>query len=151
MARAPRRICFPQAWEDLAEVWIRAARALLHLAGCLGTRHRHSHKRRCHEPRVLGSMFDRGVWLAAWLQEGFCLGYDLRSNRTSSLVAASFQLTHAWLWVKTNGTILGKVTTHFRTYLSGDWDVHWGYDLDFDPWHTCMVAASAFKLKASPS
>ena len=19
-------------------------------------------------------------------------------------------------------------------YLSGDWDVHWGYDLDFDPW-----------------
>ena len=19
-------------------------------------------------------------------------------------------------------------------YFSGDWDVHWGYDLDFDPW-----------------
>ena len=19
-------------------------------------------------------------------------------------------------------------------YVSGDWDVHWGYDLDFDPW-----------------
>ena len=18
--------------------------------------------------------------------------------------------------------------------ISGDWDVHWGYDLDFDPW-----------------
>ena len=29
-----------------------------------------------------------------------------------------------WLWVK----------THFRTYLGGNWDVHWGYDLDFDPW-----------------
>ena len=28
----------------------------------------------------------------------------------------------------------GRYTTHFRTYFSGDWDVHWGYDLDFDPW-----------------
>ena len=28
----------------------------------------------------------------------------------------------------------GGCTTHFRTYFSGDWDVHWGYDLDFDPW-----------------
>ena len=27
----------------------------------------------------------------------------------------------------------GRCTTHFRTYFSGDWDVHWGY-LDFDPW-----------------
>ena len=37
--------------------------------------------------------------------------------------------------VKTNGIILvGRCTTHFRTYFSGDWDVYWGYDLDFDPW-----------------
>ena len=28
----------------------------------------------------------------------------------------------------------GRCTTHFRTYFGGDWDVHWGYDLDFDPW-----------------
>ena len=28
----------------------------------------------------------------------------------------------------------GSCTTHFRTYFSGDWDVHWGDDLDFDPW-----------------
>ena len=28
----------------------------------------------------------------------------------------------------------GRCTTHFRTYCSGDWDVHWGYDLGFDPW-----------------
>ena len=28
----------------------------------------------------------------------------------------------------------GRCTTHFRTDFSGDWDVHWGYDLDFDPW-----------------
>ena len=26
------------------------------------------------------------------------------------------------------------VGSHFRTYFSGDWDVHWGCDLDFDPW-----------------
>ena len=31
-----------------------------------------------------------------------------------------------WLWVKTD-----HFGTDFRTYVSGDWDVH---DLDFDPW-----------------
>ena len=29
---------------------------------------------------------------------------------------------------------VGEFTTLFRTYLSGDWDVHWRHDLDFDPW-----------------
>ena len=33
-----------------------------------------------------------------------------------------------WPWFK---TVLvpfwDRGTTHFRTYLSGDWDVHWGY------------------------
>ena len=33
---------------------------------------------------------------------------------------------------------VGDFTTHFRTYFSGDWDVHWGYDLDFDPWPTLL-------------
>ena len=28
--------------------------------------------------------------------------------------------------------LVGEFTTHFG--ISGDWDVHWGYDLDFDPW-----------------
>ena len=33
-----------------------------------------------------------------------------------------------WLWVKTNGIpFWGRCATHFRTYFSGDWDVHWGY------------------------
>ena len=36
---------------------------------------------------------------------------------------------HAWLWVNTNGTIWGRCTTQFRTYFSGDWDVHWGYGI----------------------
>ena len=32
--------------------------------------------------------------------------------------------------------LVGEFTTHFRTYFSGwiESDVHWGYDLDFDPW-----------------
>ena len=37
-----------------------------------------------------------------------------------------------WLWVKTNGIPFWEVTTHFRTYFNGDWDVHGVRD--FDPW-----------------
>ena len=35
-----------------------------------------------------------------------------------------------WPWVKTVLVPFWRCTTHFRTYLSGDWDVHCGYDLD---------------------
>ena len=28
----------------------------------------------------------------------------------------------------------GEFTSHVRTYFSADWDVRWGFDLDFDPW-----------------
>ena len=43
-----------------------------------------------------------------------------------------------WLWGKTNGTILGVFgAPPILVYFSGDWDVHWGYDLDFDPWPKC--------------
>ena len=28
---------------------------------------------------------------------------------------------------------VGEFTTCFRTYFRRDWDVHWGYGLDFDP------------------
>ena len=43
-------------------------------------------------------------------------------------------LVGIWLWLSKPfwDPILvgiGEFTTHFRTYLSGDWDVHWGYDL----------------------
>ena len=39
-----------------------------------------------------------------------------------------------WLWIKTHEIPfgVGEFTTHFRAYLSGDWDVHCGYDLDFE-------------------
>ena len=29
--------------------------------------------------------------------------------------------------------LVGEFTPHFRTYFSGFWDVHRGYDLGFDP------------------
>ena len=42
-----------------------------------------------------------------------------------------FQSQGIWLWLSKPfwDPILGagEFTTHFRTYLSGDWDVHWGY------------------------
>ena len=41
------------------------------------------------------------------------------------------------MWVKTvlgSYVGVGEFTTHFSTYSNGDWDVHWGYDLAFDPW-----------------
>ena len=28
----------------------------------------------------------------------------------------------------------GRCITQFSLYFSGDWDIDWGYDLDFDPW-----------------
>ena len=37
-----------------------------------------------------------------------------------------------WLWLsKPMGPHfrVGEITTHFRTYFSGDWDVHWGYGI----------------------
>ena len=49
-------------------------------------------------------------------------------------------------------TVLGhhfggfRCTTHFRTYFSGDWDVHWGYDLDFDPFAELSHSRSSWTL-----
>ena len=46
--------------------------------------------------------------------------------------------------VQTNGIPFWEsCTTHFRTYFSGDWDVDWGYDLDFDPWPFLPVCVSS--------
>ena len=52
-------------------------------------------------------------------------------SRTTILSDSLKNDTPKWLWVKTNGTSLGvgELTTHFRTYFSGDWDVHLGYGI----------------------
>ena len=35
---------------------------------------------------------------------------------------------------QTMGSHCGVSAPPILIYFSGDWDVHWGYDLDFDPW-----------------
>ena len=30
--------------------------------------------------------------------------------------------------------------------FSGDWDVHWGYDLDFDPWPCLFILKSTTNI-----
>ena len=44
----------------------------------------------------------------------------------------------------------GRCTTHFRLYFSGwiESDVHWGYDLDFDPWPSSKSLVLAREAKA---
>ena len=32
------------------------------------------------------------------------------------------------------GSHFGVTAPPILVYLSENWDVHWGYDLDFDPW-----------------
>ena len=40
-----------------------------------------------------------------------------------------------WLWLKTVlGSHFGVGAPPILVYFSGGWDVHWVYDLDFDPW-----------------
>ena len=42
--------------------------------------------------------------------------------------------------VKTNGIpFRGRCTPQFSIYFSGDWDLQWGYDLDFDPWPLMQI------------
>ena len=35
--------------------------------------------------------------------------------------------------------LFGEFTTHVRTDSSGDWDVHWGHDLNLTHGHICMA------------
>ena len=51
-----------------------------------------------------------------------------------------------WLWVKTNGIpFWGRCTTHFRTYFSGDWNVHWGYGI-LTHGHFALKHAELFRI-----
>ena len=42
---------------------------------------------------------------------------------------------------------IGECTTHFRLDFSGDRDVHWGYDLDFDPGSKCPLGRPKMPAK----
>ena len=56
-----------------------------------------------------------------------------------------------WLWLKTNGIpFWDRCTTQFRTYFSGDWDVHWGFGvLTHGHLSTCWLAHSSDGLQRS--
>ena len=43
--------------------------------------------------------------------------------------------------------LIGEFTTHCRTYVSGDWDVHWGV-IAFDPWPCDVAGLDHFSLVA---
>ena len=43
---------------------------------------------------------------------------------------------------------VGEFTTHSRTYFSGGWDVHRGYDFDFDPW--CILPRDVRTFTCQP-
>ena len=45
-----------------------------------------------------------------------------------------------WLWVKTNQYHFGVGAPAIFINFSGDWDVHRGYDLDFDTWSSSARA-----------
>ena len=55
---------------------------------------------------------------------------------------ASAMFLDKWLWVKSNGIpFWGRCATPFRTYFSGDWDVHW-VRFGFDPWPNWALCAA---------
>ena len=58
----------------------------------------------------------------------------LKIRDLSGGLPLSFHFT--WLQNQWHHFGVGEFTTHFRTYFSGwiESDVHWGYDLAFDPW-----------------
>ena len=63
-------------------------------------------------------------------------GIHVRTRGRSRSSGLELALRGIWLWLsKPMGSHfgVGEFTTNFRIYFSGDWDVHWGYDLDFDP------------------
>ena len=69
------------------------------------------------------------------LQKRLWVKWDPReTNGQCNLSMTEKTKTHKWLWVKIPFWLAGESTTQFITYFSGDWDGHWGYDLDFAPW-----------------
>ena len=59
------------------------------------------------------------------------LNFDVLEQRESFLEElAPVQRIHLAVVVKSNNIpFWGRCTTHFRTYFSGDWDVHWWYGI----------------------
>ena len=48
---------------------------------------------------------------------------------------------------KPMGSHFGVRAPPILVYFSGDWDVHWGYDLDFDPWPYLVPSKTRARLE----
>ena len=69
-------------------------------------------------------------------------------------VAPKLDSATRWPWLsKPMGSHFGGFGAPPILVLSGDWDVHWGHDLDFDPWpHGMKVTSSpGFGMKKETS
>ena len=66
------------------------------------------------------------------------------SFETRGAGGAGGQDLESFGWSKPMGSHfgVGEFTTHFRTYFSGDWDVHWGYAL-WTHGHVCVTGKSS--------
>ena len=66
-------------------------------------------------------------------------GRDLSAGAHRALLRG-VKRSKGWTWHKAVGQnqwepiLVGRCTTRFSRDFSGDWDVHWGYDLEYDPW-----------------
>ena len=61
----------------------------------------------------------------------------LKDASGTHLLLIALSIGRKCMWIKTvlgSHFGVGEFTTHFRTYSSGDWDVHWGGNRDFDSW-----------------
>ena len=67
---------------------------------------------------------ERGVWLARSISRAVQASSFPFSNQPPKEMAV---VQHQWYH-------FGVGVPPISVYFTGDWDVHWGYDLDFDPW-----------------
>ena len=77
---------------------------------------RHTHMLLLHRPQAPCVCY----WEPQWRP-----GVDRSEDSSLCSCEVTGEIGKIWPWVNTNGC-----TTHFRSYFSGDWDVHWGYE----PW-----------------
>ena len=83
-----------------------------------------SRQRRRLRTRTVLFGYQAALCLAAWSESSWDLHGLFLSFRVHMAVAQN-QWYHFGV---------GEFTPDFRTYFNGDWDVRWGYDLDFYPW-----------------
>ena len=65
--------------------------------------------------------------LALAAQRGSLRPVGFFGQRKITMFAAGYEAVVVKTVLGSHFWLVGEFTTHFRTYFSGDWDVHWGY------------------------